>query len=58
MKVVLTAITAKYIHSYLAVYCLKAYAEKSFQNTAQNTIDIEIAVYTINQQQEDILMDF
>ena len=57
MKILLTAINAKYIHSNLAVYCLKAYAEKSFQNTAQNTIDIEIAEYTINQQQEDILMD-
>ena len=28
MKVILTAINAKYIHSNLAVYCLKAYAEE------------------------------
>ena len=28
MKVLLTAINAKYIHSNLAVYSLKAYAEK------------------------------
>ena len=28
MKVLLGAVNAKYIHSNLAVYCLKAYAEK------------------------------
>ena len=57
MKILLTAINAKYIHSNLAVYCLKAYAERMFQNTAQNPLDIEIAEYTINQQMEDIMMD-
>lgn len=50
MKVVLAAINAKYIHSNLAVYSLKAYA-KEFGN------DVEIAEYTINQQTDDILMD-
>ncbi|MDD2980351.1 MAG: B12-binding domain-containing radical SAM protein [Hespellia sp.] len=49
MKILLTAINAKYIHSNLAVYCLKAYAKKYDS-------DITIAEYTINQQVDDILM--
>ena len=31
MKILLVAINAKYIHSNLAVYCLKAYDEKKIQ---------------------------
>ena len=54
MKILLTAINAKYIHSNLAVYCLKAYASK---NIVQDHLNIEIAEYTINQQLEDIMMD-
>ena len=50
MKIVLTAINAKYIHSNLAVYCLRAFA-KPYKD------EIEIAEYTINQQVDDILMD-
>ena len=50
MKIVLTAINAKYIHSNLAVYSLRAYA-KPYKD------EIEIAEYTINQQLDDILMD-
>ena len=50
MKVVLTAINAKYIHSNLAVYSLRAYAK-------QYADEIRIAEYTINQQPDDILMD-
>ncbi len=50
MKTILTAINAKYIHSNLAVYSLRAYADKYKE-------DIQIAEYTINQQTDDILMD-
>ncbi len=50
MKIVLTAINAKYIHSNLAVYSLRAYA-KLYKE------EIEIAEYTINQQIDDILRD-
>lgn len=50
MNVVLTAINAKYIHSNLAVYSLRAYA-------APYKDEIQIAEYTINQQLDDILMD-
>ena len=53
MKILLTAINAKYIHSNLAVYCLRAYARKHIGPDA----DIEIAEYTINQQLDDIMMD-
>ena len=47
-KILLVAINAKYIHSNLAVYSLKAYAKECAQN-------IEIAEYTINNQVEDII---
>ena len=50
MKVLLTAINAKYIHSNLAVYSLRAYAGKYAQQT-------EIAEYTINNQKGEILAD-
>lgn len=50
MKVVLTAINAKYIHSNLAVYSLRAY-DDPYRD------EIEIAEYTINQHLDDILMD-
>lgn len=50
MKIILTAINAKYIHSNLAVYSLRAYAK-------QYRGEIDIAEYTINQQTNDILMD-
>ena len=50
MKVVLTAINAKYIHSNLAVYSLRAYADPYRD-------ELEIAEYTINQHLDDILMD-
>ena len=48
MKILLTAINAKYIHSNLAVYSLKAYAGNE---------SVELAEYTINQQKDDILID-
>lgn len=50
MNIVLTAINAKYIHSNLAVYSLRAYA-KPYKE------EISIAEYTINQLMDDILMD-
>ncbi len=50
MKVLLTAVNAKYIHSNLAVYSLSAYAKKYREQ-------IDIAEYTINHQKEHILMD-
>lgn len=53
MKFLLVAINAKYIHSNLAVYSLKAYAEKY----GNNDCEIEIAEYTINQYADDILRD-
>lgn len=50
MNIVLTAINAKYIHSNLAVYSLRAYVPEYGEQ-------IQIAEYTINQQVDDILMD-
>lgn len=48
MRILLTAINAKYIHSNLAVYSLKAYADDP---------RVEIAEYTINQTEDAILGD-
>ena len=50
MKILLVAINAKYIHSNLAVYCLKSYA-------AKREIEVELTEYTINHRRDDILMD-
>lgn len=50
MKILLTAINAKYIHSNLAVYSLKAYAGAYGKN-------VELAEYTINHRVEYILQD-
>lgn len=50
MKVLLTAINAKYIHSNLAIYSLKAYANRPDAN-------IQLLEYTINNYEEDILQD-
>ena len=50
MNIILTAINAKYIHSNLAVYSLKAFAPRYEE-------EISIREYTINQPLDDILMD-
>jgi len=50
MKFLLAAVNAKYIHSNLAVYCLKSYA-------ASKGYDVEIVEYTINQQTGEVLRD-
>ena len=50
MKVLLTAVNAKYIHSNLAVYDLRAYCREYREQ-------IELAEYTINHNPEYILAD-
>ncbi|MDD6176170.1 MAG: cobalamin B12-binding domain-containing protein, partial [Firmicutes bacterium] len=50
MKILLAAINAKYIHANLAVYSLRAYAERYKEQ-------IQIKEYTINQYVDDILAD-
>ena len=60
MKILLTAINAKYIHSNLAVYSLKAYTEECWNRqiskvTSEQFPQIELAEYTINNRMEDIL---
>ena len=62
----LAAVNAKYIHSNLAVYSLKAYAEArlrqgegpaSSAGHAAGEVEIEIGEYTINQQPDRIMED-
>ena len=50
MKILLCAVNAKYIHSNLAVYSLRA-------NAKEYRDQIELGEYTINQYVEDILQD-
>ena len=50
MKILLAACNAKYIHSNLAVFNLKAYAREYGSR-------ILLREYTINQQKDDILKD-
>lgn len=50
MKILLTAVNAKYIHSNLAIYSIRANAKEYREN-------IQLAEYTINQYPEDILQD-
>lgn len=50
MKLLLAACNAKYIHSNLAIYNLRAYAEK-YQEC------IALREYTINQQKDEIMRD-
>ncbi len=50
MKVLLIAVNAKYIHSNLAVYSLRAYVRK-------HGFDVDMKEYTINQQKATILGD-
>ena len=57
MKIVLAAINAKYIHSNLGVYSLKAYGEKELAKEEDKGVTIEIGEYTINHQMDDILQD-
>ncbi|MCM1175774.1 MAG: B12-binding domain-containing radical SAM protein [Blautia sp.] len=51
MKILLTAVNARYIHSNPAVYSLRACVEEDFRPF------IEIAEYTINNRKEEILAD-
>ncbi len=69
MKILLTAINSKYIHSNYALQLLKAYAEKERAKSGASDstdfccpengskLDIEIAEYTINNLQSQILAD-
>ena len=57
MKFLLVAINAKYIHSNLAVYSLKAYAQKYAYEYINSGNEIEIVEYTINQYSDWILRD-
>lgn len=55
MRVLLSAVNAKYIHSNPAVYSLRAYVQAALGD--QPEVGIEIAEYTINQNTENILAD-
>ena len=57
MKIVLAALNAKYVHSNLAVYDLKAYADKQLMAAydGSSLTQIVITAYTINHNLDQIL---
>lgn len=55
MKFLLVAINAKYIHSNLGIYSLKAYAQKDWDGNADFPVEIELGEYTINHSCSKIL---
>jgi radical SAM superfamily enzyme YgiQ (UPF0313 family) len=57
MRVLLCALNAKYIHSNLAIRCLKEYARFSFSDQEKLKIEIKVKEYTINQHFKEILKD-
>ena len=57
MKILLTAINAKYIHSNQAVYSLAAYANHNLTIEEKEKCQIEITEYTINHRTETIIAD-
>lgn len=57
MKILLAAINAKYIHSNLGVYYLKAWADRRKAQGYLPGSSVEIGEYTINHQMDGILQD-
>ena len=57
MRILLTAINAKYIHSNPAIYSLAAYANHNMTKEEKENCQIEIAEYTINHRTESIIAD-
>lgn len=55
MKILLTGINAKYIHSNPAIHSLAAYASQGLRQEGQEGWEITLAEYTINQRKEDIV---
>ncbi len=54
MKYLLCAINAKYIHTNLAVHCLKAYAKEHGKDACLGA-DIEVCEYTINHHMDQLI---
>ena len=57
MKILLVAVNAKYIHSNLGIYSLKAYAGQQLDSFRPRQATIELAEYTINHQMDACLQD-
>ena len=60
MKILLVAVNAKYIHSNLGIYSLKAYARQQLEADpprTQDPVTIELAENTINHQLDACLQD-
>lgn len=56
MKILLTTLNSKFIHSNLALHYMKACHEANKKNS-KNVIDLELKEYTINNDLDDVLWD-
>lgn len=57
MKILLAAVNAKYIHSNLGIYSLKAFAQQELPAGMAGRVKLELGEYTINHQPSAILKD-
>lgn len=57
MKILLAAVNAKYIHSNLGIYSLKAFARQELSGPMAGQVSLELGEYTINHQADIILQD-
>ena len=57
MKILLTAVNAKYIHSNPAIYSLAGYVNQYMTLEEKEVCQVEIVEYTINHRAEQILAD-
>lgn len=55
MKILLTAVNAKYIHSNPAIYSLKAYADKYASAEQKEKVQVSFREFTINNSIDEIL---
>ncbi|MCQ2749144.1 MAG: hypothetical protein MJ246_03995 [Clostridia bacterium] len=57
MKILLVGINSKFIHTNLAIYYLKDYADKYMNDVERSNTEIEIAEYTINNEESQVIGD-
>lgn len=57
MKILLVGVNSKFIHTNLAIYYLKDYADKYMNDDERKNTKIEIAEYTINNEESQVIGD-
>lgn len=57
MNILLVGVNSKFIHTNLALYYLKDFAESYMSNSEKENTNIEIAEYTINNEENSVISD-